>query len=43
MALYWVKYLFFYIGGWALLQMFNANYPGFTSPLASCCASRSET
>jgi hypothetical protein len=33
MALYWVKYLFFYIGGWALWQMFNADYPGFTSPL----------
>ncbi len=33
MALYWTKYLFVYIGGWALFQMFNANYPGFTSPL----------
>jgi hypothetical protein len=32
MALYWGKYLFFYIGGWALFQIFNANYPGFTSP-----------
>jgi hypothetical protein len=32
MALYWGKYLFFYIGGWAAFQAFNANYPGFTSP-----------
>jgi len=33
MALYWAKYLFFYIGGWAVWQMWNANYPGFFSPL----------
>jgi hypothetical protein len=33
MALYWAKYLFFYIGGWAAFQSFNANYPGFLSPL----------
>jgi hypothetical protein len=34
MALYWAKYLFVYIGGWAVFQSFNANYPGFASPLA---------
>jgi hypothetical protein len=34
MALYWTKYLLFYIGGWAVWQMFNANYPGFFSPLS---------
>ena len=28
MALYWAKYLFVYIGGWAVFQTFNANYPG---------------
>jgi Transmembrane protein of unknown function (DUF3556) len=33
MALYWAKYLFFYIGGWAAFQAFNTNYPGFFSPL----------
>ena len=33
MALYWAKYLFGLIGGWAILCMFNADYPGFTSPL----------
>jgi hypothetical protein len=33
MALYWAKYLFVYIGGWAIFQTFNASYPGFTSPL----------
>ena len=33
MALYWTKYLLVYIGGWAIFQSFNANYPGFFSPL----------
>ena len=33
MALYWAKYLFVYIGGWAFFQSFNASYPGFISPL----------
>jgi len=33
MALYWTKYLLVYIGGWAIFQAFNSNYPGFTSPL----------
>ena len=33
MALYWAKYLFVFIGGWAIFQTFNANYPGFSSPL----------
>jgi hypothetical protein len=33
MALYWAKYLFVYIGGWAAFVSFNADYPGFTSPL----------
>jgi hypothetical protein len=33
MALYWSKYLFVYIGGWAVFQTFDANYPGFTHPL----------
>src|SRR5439155_3809707 len=33
MALYWAKYLFVYIGGWAIFQMFNAGYPGLGSPL----------
>src|SRR5262249_43998095 len=32
MVLYWAKYLFVYIGGWAIFQTFDANYPGFTSP-----------
>jgi len=34
MALYWAKYLFVYIGGWAFFVSFNGNYPGFTAPLA---------
>src|SRR5215475_7017107 len=34
MALYWAKYLFVYIGGWAIWQTFDAAYPGFTHPLA---------
>jgi len=33
MALYWTKYLIVYVGGWAIFQSFNANYPGFFSPL----------
>ena len=33
MALYWAKYLFGYIGGWAAFVSFDANYPGFFSPL----------
>mgnify|MGYP000371444610 CR=1 FL=1 len=32
MALYWAKYLFGLIGGWAILCMLNADYPGFTHP-----------
>jgi hypothetical protein len=32
MALYWAKYLFVYIGGWALFVSFDADYAGFTSP-----------
>jgi hypothetical protein len=31
MALYWLKYSFFLIGGWAFWCSFNANYPGFFS------------
>jgi hypothetical protein len=34
MALYWAKYLFVYIAGWAGFVAFNGDYPGFTSPLA---------
>lgn len=33
MALYWAKYLFGLIGGWTILCMLNADYPGFTHPL----------
>ena len=33
MALYWAKYLFVYLGGWAAFCAFNAGYPGFTSPV----------
>jgi hypothetical protein len=33
MALYWAKYFFVFIGGWAFFQIFNAGYPGFASPL----------
>lgn len=33
MALYWAKYLFVYIGGWAFFVSFNADYPGFSSPV----------
>jgi hypothetical protein len=33
MALYWTKYFLVYIGGWALFVSFDADYPGFTSPL----------
>ena len=31
MALYWAKYFFLLIGGWAFWCSFNADYPGFTS------------
>lgn len=33
MALYWLKYLFVYLGGWAAFCALNAGYPGFSSPL----------
>ena len=33
MALYWAKYLFVFVGGWAFFVSFNAGYPGFISPL----------
>jgi len=33
MALYWAKYIFGFIGGWAFFVSFSANYPGFASPL----------
>jgi hypothetical protein len=32
MAMYWAKYLIFFIGGWAFFQSFSAGYPGFSSP-----------
>lgn len=32
-ALYWVKYLVVYLGGWAFWVSFDAGYPGFTEPL----------
>jgi hypothetical protein len=32
MALYWMKYFFPLIGGWAFWCHFNAGYPGFFSP-----------
>jgi hypothetical protein len=32
MALYWAKYLFLYVGGWAFFVSFSAGYPGFGSP-----------
>src|SRR5262245_1848259 len=34
MALYWTKYLFVYIGGWAIFQTLNAHYPGAPAPRA---------
>jgi hypothetical protein len=34
MVLYWAKYLFVYIGGWALFVSLDAGYPGLTSPVA---------
>jgi hypothetical protein len=34
MALYWAKYLFVYVGGWAFFVSFDAGHPGFASPLA---------
>ena len=33
LALYWLKYLLVYAGGWAFFCSFAAGYPGFTSPL----------
>jgi hypothetical protein len=33
LAMYWAKYLFVFIGVWAFFNSFNANYPGFTSPV----------
>jgi hypothetical protein len=33
MALYWAKYFFVYIGGWAFFVSFDAGHPGFLSPL----------
>ena len=33
MALYWAKYIFVYIAGWAFFVSFDAGYAGFTSPL----------
>ena len=32
MAMYWVKYLVLFIGGWAFFVSFDAGYPGFFSP-----------
>ena len=29
LALYWVKYLLVFVGGWAFFVSFSANYPGF--------------
>jgi len=31
-ALYWLKYLFVYLGGWAFWVSFDAGYPGLGSP-----------
>ena len=33
MVLYWAKYLFVYVGGWAFFVSFNSEYPGITSPV----------
>ena len=32
MAMYWAKYFFLYVGGWAFFVSFSAGYPGFTAP-----------
>jgi hypothetical protein len=32
MAMYWVKYLLLFVGGWAFFVSFSAGYPGFGSP-----------
>lgn len=32
LAMYWLKYLFLFIGGWAFFVSFSAGYPGFTHP-----------
>ena len=31
LALYWLKYVFVFVGGWALFCSWNQGYPGFTS------------
>ncbi len=31
LALYWAKYFFVFIGGWALFCLFNRDHPGFAS------------
>jgi hypothetical protein len=33
LALYWAKYIFLYVGGFAFFASFNAGYPGFLSPI----------
>jgi hypothetical protein len=33
LAMYWAKYFFVFIGVWAFFNSFNADYPGFSSPL----------
>ena len=32
LAIYWVKYLLLFVGGWALFVSFAADYPGIGSP-----------
>jgi len=34
MAMYWVKYLLLFAGGWAFFVSFGRDYPGFASPRA---------
>ena len=43
MAMYWVKYLLVYIGGWAFFVSFSAGYPGFGSPRALGVHARSRS
>ena len=31
LAMYWAKYLFVFIGGWAVFNLFNADHPGILS------------
>jgi Transmembrane protein of unknown function (DUF3556) len=33
MALYWAKYIFGFVGGWAFFVSFSDDYPGFDSPV----------